>query len=128
MCVPEGILAVSCGTTNATNVGKTDLLSHIMSLPPTALERNRSGIFHPLSVDLVFGTFLRTTHNVVAADIHGFDSTDSGFLAVVWLLMSASALVIFHVTADDFGVDGKPVKEVEKMIRFANDSNSILVK
>ena len=118
---PEGILAISCGTSSATNVGKTDLLSRLLSLPDTVLERNPGGVFHPLSVDMVFGTLDQINTNVVAVDVHGFDINNSGFFAVVSLILSASSLVILHVTADDFKPDGTPSSDIKNIIQVSSN-------
>ena len=121
LCSPEGILAISCGTSSATNVGKTDLLSRLLSLPDSVLERNPGGVFHALSVDLVFGTLDQTNINVIAADVHGFDVRNVGFLAVLSVVLSASSLVILHVTADDFTANGTPSKEIETIIQVSRN-------
>ena len=117
LCSPEDILAISCGTSSATNVGKTNLLSRLLSLPDTVLERNPGGVFHALSVDIVFGTLHQTNINVIAADVHGFDINNSGFFAVLSVILSASSLIILHVAADDFTSDGTPSNEIETIIQ-----------
>ncbi|XP_062518542.1 uncharacterized protein LOC134193723 [Corticium candelabrum] len=121
LCSPEDILAISCGTSSATNVGKTDLLSRLLSLPDTALERHPGGVFHALSVDLVFGTLHQTNTNVIAADVHGFDINNSGFLTVLSVILSASSLIILHVTADDFTSDGTPSNEIKTIIQVSTN-------
>ena len=121
LCSPEDILAISCGTSSATNVGKTDLLSRLLSLPDTVLERNPGGVFHALSVDIVLGTLHQTNINVIAADVHGFDINNSGFFAVLSVILSASSLIILHVAADDFTSDGTPSNEIETIIQVSTN-------
>jgi hypothetical protein len=129
LCLPESPLVLSCGVSNCTGKGKTDLLSLLFGFPAEgqedALERHSRGPCHNLSIDLAFqGVINEDLDTFIVADVHGYSSESKEYKAALTALASGAELTLLHVTSADFSDDGTPGLEVQEVLQCCSSKMS----
>ena len=115
LAVPSYPLVVSCGTANAVRKGKSTLTGKLVGqLKTTSLSfdsfdvcshEGDGGLGHSPSIDLLLEVKSNVPFGLNFADVHGF-TEEKTFCHALSTLCSVAALVLVHVTANDFGPRG----------------------
>ena len=115
LAVPSYPLVVSCGTANAVRKGKSTLTGKLVGqLKTTSLsfdsfdvcsDEGDGGLCHSPSIDLLLEVKSNVPCCLNFADVHGF-TNEKTFCHALSTLCSVAALVLVHVTANDFGPGG----------------------
>ncbi|XP_062519581.1 uncharacterized protein LOC134194655 [Corticium candelabrum] len=115
LAVPSHPLVVSCGTANAVRKGKSTLTGKLVGqLETTSLgfdsfdvcsDEGDGGLCHSPSIDLLLEVKSNVRYGLNFADVHGF-TYEKSFCHALSTLCSVAALVLVHVTANDFGPGG----------------------
>ena len=115
LAVPSHPLVVSCGTANAVRKGKSTLTGKLVGqLETTSLgfdsfdvcsDEGDGGLCHSPSIDLLLEVKSNVPCGLNFADVHGF-TNEKTFCHALSTLCSVAALVLVHVTANDFGPGG----------------------
>ena len=115
LAVPSYPLVVSCGTTNAVRKGKSTLMGKLVGqLKTTSLsfhsfdvcsDEGDGELCHSPSIDLLLEIKSNVQCGLNFADVHGF-TKEKTFCHALSTLCSVAALVLVHVTANDFGPRG----------------------
>ena len=115
LAVPSYPLVVSCGTANAVRKGKSTLMGKLVGqLETTSLSFDSfdvcsaegfGGLSHSPSIDLLLEVKPNVPCGLNFADVHGF-TNEKTFCYALSTLCSVAALVLVHVTANDFGPCG----------------------
>ena len=126
-CLPDHPLVLSCGTSSTSEMGKTDLLSHMFGIPSdpldaSFLERYPGGPCHNLSIDFALeGVLDSRLDSFVVADVHGFSMAKSTFNIGLKILATGAAVALIHVVSKNFTDMGEPDEEVKEIVHSCAD-------
>ena len=125
LAVPSYPLVVSCGTENAVGRGKSNLMGKLVGLLETSslssdsfdiqTSKNSGGPTHLPSIDLALEVKTDKNRGLNFADVHGF-TFEREFCRALSTLCSVAALILIHVTTNDFDSSGAPGKGLKALL------------
>ena len=125
LAVPSYPLVVSCGTENAIGRGKSNLTGKLVGLLQTSslssdsfdiqTSKGSGGLTHLPSIDLALEVKADLNHGLNFADVHGF-TMEKEFCHALSTLCSVAALVLVHITREDFDSNGSPGEGLKSLL------------
>ena len=125
LAVPSYPLVVSCGTENAVGRGKSNLTGKLVGLLQTSslssdtfdiqTSNQSEGPSHSPSIDLALEVKADLKYALNYADVHGF-TVELGFRHALYTLCSVAALILIHITREDFDSSGSPGEGLKSLL------------